>query len=361
MMMRMTSDIKTFRMTSRVRTGRRGAMLLEVIVSMGLLLFGMVMVGLQINAGLDAARQADIRTRAVMLADSRFAELDSGALVLDELETEIDGDFGIRRQGEPAEVPYPGYTWRIQVEERDVSGIFETDVESTQGLVFYALRLDIGYNESQVAEQIADPEYEIEFDDEGRKIVRTVYRLWPKPADINLARDFGMEDEQVEELLDGLEMAAQQADETGLPDELSGGGEDAMDLSTMVELLRQVMAAGGGGFDPRMLTQLPAEQYGMATELVDALFGRGDTSGLQGQLQQMFSQYRGQNGGDGPDSGEERGGRDGRPDRPERPGRPGRPGGPGDNGASGADNGPPGPPGPGGGRPDRPARPGRDR
>src|SRR5687768_11766664 len=64
-----------------LRAGRaRGAVLLEVIISMGLLIFGMAVVGLQVNAGLDAARSADIGTRAVMLAESKLSEFKGGIL-----------------------------------------------------------------------------------------------------------------------------------------------------------------------------------------------------------------------------------------------------------------------------------------
>src|SRR5690606_10048695 len=57
------------------RTARRGALLLEALVSLALLVFGMAYVGLQISNGMRMAREAEIGTKAVMLADTKLAEL----------------------------------------------------------------------------------------------------------------------------------------------------------------------------------------------------------------------------------------------------------------------------------------------
>ena len=84
---------------SRGHQRRLGAVLLEVIISMGLLIFGMAVVGLQINAGLDAARTSDIATRAVMLADTKMAELAAGIVKPEKNDDEVKGDFGILYPG----------------------------------------------------------------------------------------------------------------------------------------------------------------------------------------------------------------------------------------------------------------------
>ena len=55
-------------------------MLLEVLISLALLIFGLAVVGMQVNKGLDAARAAEIGTKGVMLAETKLAELNSGVV-----------------------------------------------------------------------------------------------------------------------------------------------------------------------------------------------------------------------------------------------------------------------------------------
>jgi hypothetical protein len=107
---------------------------------------------------------------------------------------------------------YPGYSWRLTIKPT------ETDN-------FYMVTLQIGFNAKLAKQQIDDPEMELDIEDEGTKIVRTVYRLFPSPADVNLERDFGLTEEQVEEI----------ADEIPIP---------GFDLNSL---------------DPRMLASLPSE------------------------------------------------------------------------------------------------------
>jgi hypothetical protein len=68
---------------------RRGAVLLEVIVSLGLLVFGMSVVGVQINSALQAARSVGIDTRAMMLTDTLLGELDAGMIRMDANDDEV--------------------------------------------------------------------------------------------------------------------------------------------------------------------------------------------------------------------------------------------------------------------------------
>lgn len=161
---------------------RRGAMLLEVIVALGLLAFGLTVVGLQINSGLKIAQSNRLYTMATMLVDSKLDEVESGILQPDLIEREVKGDFGIL---------YPGYTWRIEINPTEIEG-------------FYAATIEIGYRESAVQEQIDDPKAEIDIEDPGTKILRTAYRLFPKPADINLERDFGITQDDIDEMMADL-------------------------------------------------------------------------------------------------------------------------------------------------------------
>lgn len=250
-------------------------MLLEVIVSMGLLIFGMVMVGLQINAGLDAARASDIGTRAVMLADSKLSELDAGIIRPERIgdEEALEGDFGIVA---------PGFTWRLTVEPS--ASLIED---------FYFVKLEIGYDESQVREQIEDPTYKIEFDDPHRRTVRTVYRLWPKPAGASPERDFGISPEQMDKFMEAM-AGAMTAGGLG---ETEGTGSSGLDLERVAEMFSELMQtyAQTGTFDFAALSQLPEEEFMLIAEMLEVLYGRGGAGALA-KLKELFPQLAQQAG-----------------------------------------------------------------
>ncbi|HOW19672.1 MAG TPA: hypothetical protein PLC79_11590, partial [Phycisphaerae bacterium] len=83
--------------------------LLEVLIALAILILGMAAVGMQVNVGLRVANNSEIATRAVMLAESKLAELDAGIVQLVPNE-ELEGDFGIQ---------YPGWAWRMYVDQTD--------------------------------------------------------------------------------------------------------------------------------------------------------------------------------------------------------------------------------------------------
>ncbi|NLX21390.1 MAG: hypothetical protein GXY55_06920 [Phycisphaerae bacterium] len=256
-------------MTIRVgNTRARGAVLLEVVLSFGLLLMGMVLVGLQIRAGLDAADSTNLGTQAVMLTDTIIAELDAGVISLEATDDEIKGDFGVKA---------PGYTWRIRADRADVDDL-------------YMLTLDIGFNRSEVENQINDPALEIDIEDEGTRIIRTAYRLHLTPADVNVERDFGLSPEEIEGLVGdgsttggiaGAGDAAGSGDaggstanagaNTAISEALSRLGELGVDTSILSYL------TDPSGFDPRILSTLPEEEFlGLATVL-EMMLGAGAT------------------------------------------------------------------------------------
>jgi len=210
----------------------RGAMLLEVVVSLGLLVFGLAMVGAQIRSSLEVAYNDDIQTRAILLADTKISELTAGGVEIESYDDEYKGYFGIA---------YPGYTWRITIEPT------ETDD-------FYMATLEIGYNAGLVDQQIDLPEMELDFEDVGTKIVRTVYRLFPSPAVMDLERDFGVSQEVIDEI----------AGELPIP---------GIDLNNL---------------DPRMLANLPSEILEELLPMLDVfLKSGGDVSSLKNLLSEF--------------------------------------------------------------------------
>ncbi len=155
-------------------------MLLEVGVSIGLLVFGMAVVGLQINSGLDAARHTDINTRALMLVDTKMGELDAGVIEAQGIDDILEGDFGL---------VYPGYAWRMRFETTETDDL-------------YMVTLEIGYNEEIGKYQVesGSNDYEIEF--EETRVIRTAHRLVVKPAKVDLERDFGFTEEDVAKFME---------------------------------------------------------------------------------------------------------------------------------------------------------------
>jgi len=254
---------RTRMLGSRAQSSSAGAVLLEVVGSLGLLVFGMAMVGLQVRAGLDAARETNLGTRALMLTDTILAELDAGAIIPDTTDDEVKGDFGVKA---------PGYTWRIQIERADVEN-------------FYMLTLELAFNQEHMDEQIDNPDLEIDIEDDGTTIVRTAYRLYPKPADIDIERDYGPTPEDLEKLLGSTLGDSGGAGQGGggagaaAGDMASIASEMGWDLSSLDFLLEP------GGFDPRMLSQLPEEEFMQLIELLEVVLKQGGVAlgGAPGQ------------------------------------------------------------------------------
>lgn len=292
---------------------RRGAVLLEVLISMALLVFGMAVVGMQINTGLAAARHADLATRAMMLAEAKMSELSAGVVRPESNQQEMMGDFGVL---------YPGFTWRLEFKTTDVP-------------TFLMVTLKIGFNEKAVEEQIASPMQELEFERPGTTVVQTVYRLMPVPADLNLERDFGITQDEIQKALGGLagggaegaagEMAegGQQAaaSQPGQGGQASNGGgmqlPAGMDPAQIMQLIGPLLQ--GGNIDPRMLTQLPPEVFQQVAPYLEMIIGRGGLGSPQVQqqlMQQLQSMQAGGRGGrrggpkssDGENQGEQGGG-----------------------------------------------------
>ncbi len=349
----------------------RGVMLLEVIVALGILVFGLAMVGLQINSGLQVAQKNRLYTQAAMLVDSKLDEVEAGVVQPDLIEQEVKGDFGIL---------YPGYTWRVE--------IHPTEIED-----FYMAEIQIGYRQGAVEEQIRDPKSVIDIEDQDTKILRTAYRLFPKPADINLERDYGITQEDMDAMLadlGGLDTGGGGTGGGGTGGGITGGGgrpggggmanagggpgaggpvagggrsrgfvrpgagggpggggggaggdlpdglPPGMDREAMLALLQSLLQmSDSGSFDPRMLQQLPEEEFMALAEILESLgMGRGNMSNLK-------DMYKGQAGGPPPMSRRGQGRRGfGRADGRAEPGGQETGGQPGASGGSNVGRGP---------------------
>lgn len=237
---------------------RRGAMLLEVVVSLGLLIAGLALVGLQVNLGLEAARECDLRTRALVLMDTKFAELAAGVV---EPKTDDDilvGDFG---------VVYPGFGWMMEFEQ--------TETDDLLGVT-----LTISFDGQLREEQIANPERDSDLDEKDilkdGAVLAVAYRLWPNPADINMARDYGVD---LNELTEG-----------GEPGEEGEGGFGSDILDRIAALLAEYpeVIKSDGSIDIRALSALPAEEFMELSSILQLLTGGGNINSMQRQMQSLL-------------------------------------------------------------------------
>lgn len=241
------------------RSRRRAAMLLEIILAVGALLFGMAVIGIQIKTAVEAAYDNEHQTQATYLAEAKLAQLDSGVLFLEtgrRIEQEVEGDFG---------KTFPGYFWRF------------TFLPHEELIDMFHVQLDILYGQ---------PESDLEPGDiEDAAVVKTLYTMRPTPPTLNLQRDFGVTDERLAEISETL------PPEILDPTEISPLMFAEMDLETLLELMPTLMEIFGAGFgfsesqiqqaiDMGLLENLPT---GGGNPLDEAGGGGGQSGGFNDQ------------------------------------------------------------------------------
>jgi hypothetical protein len=257
---------------SRIRSNSAGraALLLEVVVALAVLVAAMGALGAALVRGLRLTEEADRRTRAAALADRLLALVELDPLMQDRLlrETQTDGDFGHQ---------YPGWFWQMAFEPTEIAGL---------GLV----RVEVLYQED-----VDQPDRS-----EGAVPVRQIALLKAAPGRIDLAKDFGMSEEQVSELATLLPIS--DFDPTALDPQalvalVTENPEALLELlPTLMPLLEEFAAKGGTGSGTAlgpggMFAQLGQESGGeggdLAGQLRAALGGAGAGAG-QGTLDDLM-------------------------------------------------------------------------
>lgn len=146
---------------------KRGFMLLEVVVAVGILVMGLAFVGMQVQNAANASRRSERALRALLLAESKLAELDTGLI---EPADEIEDEFG------PL---FPDYGWRLRIETHP------TTPDLNQ------ITLDILYQARQDVEE--------EFDFEKAELVHRLYTLRVTPLTLqDVLAYFELSEEQEE-------------------------------------------------------------------------------------------------------------------------------------------------------------------
>lgn len=162
---------------ARPGSAKPGALLLEVVLALTIMVAAMGVLGAQLVGGLRMTGQAERTTRATELADRLLAlvEMDPQMQEMILIEEQADGEFGDQ---------YPGWFWQIYFEPTEVGEL---------GVV----HLEVLYQE--------DPDRQDSVD--GARLMRTVSLLKTAPARIDLAADFGMDEQQLLELQSLLPIA----------------------------------------------------------------------------------------------------------------------------------------------------------
>lgn len=216
----------------------RAAALLEVVLSLGLLVLAMGIVGIVFKNGHDNVIMAEEMSRAMLLTDRLIAEFDTK--ILDEDMREYVGYFG---EEAPA-----GMSFRVELNPSEqIPGMLEVDIGIFKG-------------------DPSGPEDQLD-----RILSTRVFRA--QPMGIDFERDFGLDQEQIQQITDAIPGGAQVLDPTNFdPRALA-----SLDLDTLIELLPTLVQAFGGQFGSGELDQI-----------INAV-----RSGDVGQLQQIAGQRGG--------------------------------------------------------------------
>lgn len=192
-------------------------MLLEVVISLGILLVAMGVIGLAFNNGRQKVEFAERMIRAMLMTEKLVAEMDTDLLDLEDREQ--SGWFG----GESI----PGMSWRVEVNPADqIPGMLEIDISIYMG----------------------DPDGSA---DERQLLLFTrVERI--EPRGIDFEKDFGMDEDQIAQLTDLIPGGTQFLDPTNFdPRSLA-----QMDLDTLVDLLPTLIQAFGSSLGQGQIDQL---------------------------------------------------------------------------------------------------------
>ncbi|MCG3126838.1 MAG: hypothetical protein CHACPFDD_01693 [Phycisphaerae bacterium] len=158
------------RASHNAATVRCGALLLEVVVAMTILIAAMAFIGTQMVAGIRTVGLGEQETRLSELADRLLALLELDMQTSERLFTDrsTEGDFGDQ---------YPEYSWQASVETTELPGLGQVTIE-----ILYL------------------PDTPSNPNDDEPVVVRRMYLLKADPGRIDFGADFGMNEEQLTQL-----------------------------------------------------------------------------------------------------------------------------------------------------------------
>jgi len=155
---------------------RRAYLLLETVIATGLLIMALAVIGVQVQKSHHSIRDMDREIRALTLAERFMAEMDLGLVELDSLNDIEEGDFGPR---------FPDWGWRMVIEDTAIDELYLLEIE-----ILY-LKREGNYTQDT-------------FEYDQAEVVQRLYAMRPLPERVDFALDFGMNDEELEELTDRM-------------------------------------------------------------------------------------------------------------------------------------------------------------
>ena len=237
--------------------------LLEVVIAFGLLAIGMAIIGTQIHESYLTTNDNELKFEAMMLADSRMAQIDSLAVEFGPAQIEagepIEEDFGRM---------FPAYASRLFIGPTSIA-----DLNS--------LRLEILYDRAR------NPDDEFNFDESP--VMLTLYTLRATPTTIDLQADFGLDDDRA------IQMTESFPEGEFDPNAFDPAILAKMDLEELIAALPALLDALGISAE-QAARMVPPEVLQMLQEQGFGLEGEGETAG----------------GGEGSGGGSEDGGGGGR-------------------------------------------------
>ncbi len=195
--------------------------MLEVVISIGLLVMGLSVLGAQINRARESAHAGEDLTRLIMLAESKIAELETGLVHFEaDADDEVEGDFSLR---------FPHYGWRMRIEETATEDLWALTLE-----ILHAPR-----------ESLDD-----ELDLDNAEVVYQVHMLRATPAVLDVETDLGLDEETINELTEKL------PPEFFDPPNFDPSMVTQLDMEDLIELLPALMSLFGDNADV-LLASLP--------------------------------------------------------------------------------------------------------
>lgn len=204
---------------------RRAALILEVIIALTVFVLASGLLAAELVNGMQLTGRADAQMRANQLADRMLAllELDPNLTAQLSQELQTHGDFG---------KSYPRWFWRATVEPlQNVDGL---------GLV----SLELLYQ--------GDPNDPENYETAG--VVRHLHVLKAAPGRVDLAKDFGVDQEAVDALSQSLPIAG--IDPTALDPQAIAALDPQTLLAILPTLMQLLPQLSGGNFSPDMLASL---------------------------------------------------------------------------------------------------------
>ena len=205
---------------------RGGWVLLETVIATGLLILGLTILGGELQDSHYAVKRSELKIRALAMAEMQLAHLDTGLIEIRSVDDEEEGDFGPR---------FLYWGWRITTEETATEELYRLQLET----LYWPVRED----------------YEEEMDYDEAEVLNTFYVFRAKPKPLDFAEDFGLREDELEELATKLgELGIDGLD----PEKFDPAILAKLDLEELMEVLPSIMDAFGMDVS-QFVGQLPQE------------------------------------------------------------------------------------------------------